>query len=83
MKEFDMPLMNYAVSAYYILACAEASSNLARYDGIRYGYRAEGCESVEELFVKTRSEGFGYEAKKRIMIGNFVLSSGYYYEYYD
>lgn len=77
----DMPLLKYAVSAYYIIACAEASSNLARYDGVRYGLRAKG-ESIEEMFINSRSEGFGAEVKKRIMLGNYVLSSGFYDEYY-
>jgi aspartyl-tRNA(Asn)/glutamyl-tRNA(Gln) amidotransferase subunit A len=71
----------YDISAYYITATAEATTNLARYDGIRYGNRKEG-ENLKELFVKTRSEGFGDEVKRRILLGNFVLSSGYYDAYY-
>ncbi len=82
-KKLDkLPLSDYAVPAYYIIACAEASSNLARYDGVRFGHRAEDTKSVEELFVKSRTRGFGSEVKKRIMLGNFVLSAGYYDEYY-
>jgi aspartyl-tRNA(Asn)/glutamyl-tRNA(Gln) amidotransferase subunit A len=72
----------YDIATYYILATAEAATNLARYDGIRYGRRAEGVADVEELYFKTRSEGFGDEVKRRILLGNFVLSSGYYDAYY-
>lgn len=80
--EVDLPYTEYAVSAYYVLACAEASSNLARYDGIRYGRRAGGAQSLEELYIRTRSEGFGSEVKKRLLLGSYVLSSGYYESYY-
>lgn len=76
-----MPHTDYAVSVYYILATAEASSNLARYDGVRYGYRAE-AENLADMYVKTRSEGFGDEVKRRIMLGTYVLSAGYYDAYY-
>lgn len=79
---FSMPSLKYAVAAYYIIACAEASSNLARYDGIKFGFRAENCNTLEGLYVKSRSEGFGTEVKRRILLGNFVLSTGYYDEYY-
>lgn len=79
---FSLPMLRYGVAAYYILACAEASANLARYDGVRYGHRAEGCQTVEALYNASRSEGFGYEVKKRILLGNFVLSEGYYDAYY-
>jgi len=72
----------YDIATYYILATAEAATNLARYDGIRYGRRAEGVKDVEELYYKTRTEGFGDEVKRRILLGNFVLSSGYYDAYY-
>ena len=78
----SMPSVDFALSAYYVISSAEASSNLARFDGIRYGYRAEGYENIEELYLKTRSEGFGAEVKKRIMLGTFALSSGYYDAYY-
>ena len=78
----DLPGTDYALSAYYIISCAEASSNLSRYDGVKYGYRAENPKSLEELFVRSRSEGFGDEVKRRIMLGTFVLSSGYYDAYY-
>jgi aspartyl-tRNA(Asn)/glutamyl-tRNA(Gln) amidotransferase subunit A len=81
-EEFPMPVIKYAVPAYYIIACAEASSNLARYDGIKYGYRAENCADLAEVYRKSRSEGFGAEVKRRIMLGSFVLSSGYYDAYY-
>lgn len=81
-EEFELPQVKYAVPTYYIIACAEASSNLSRYDGIRYGYRSDGAESLFETYVKSRSEAFGIETKRRIMLGNFVLSSGYYDEYY-
>lgn len=73
---------SYHISAYYIICTAEASSNLARFDGVRYGNRAEGIKNLSELYLKTRSEGFGKEVKRRIMLGSFVLSSGYYDAYY-
>lgn len=79
---FDMPALKYALPVYYILACAEASSNLGRYDGIRYGYRADSYNGVHEMICKTRSEGFGAEVKRRILLGTYVLSSGYYDAYY-
>ncbi len=82
-ETFPMPIVKYAVPAYYIIACAEACSNLSRYDGIKYGYRSEHAENLMETYVKTRSEGFGMEVKRRIMLGNFVLSSGYYDAYYN
>lgn len=81
-EHFSMPLVKYAVPVYYVIACAEASSNLSRYDGVKYGFRADGAKSINELYVSTRSRGFGQEAKKRIMLGNFVLSGGYYDAYY-
>lgn len=80
--EFDLDLVDYAIPAYYIIASAEASSNLARFDGVKYGYRAENYEGLHQMYKKTRSEGFGTEVKRRIMLGSFVLSSGYYDEYY-
>lgn len=73
---------SYHISAYYIICTAEASSNLARFDGVRYGNRAEGLSDLRDLYIKTRSEGFGEEVKRRIMLGSFVLSSGYYDAYY-
>lgn len=78
----SMPSVDYALSAYYVISSAEASSNLARFDGIRYGYRCKEYESIDELYRKSRSEGFGSEVKKRIMLGTFALSSGYYDAYY-
>lgn len=78
----ELPLVDYAVPAYYVAACAEASSNLSRYDGVKYGFRAEGAETVGDLYIRSRSEGFGMEVKRRIMLGSFVLSSGYYDAYY-
>ena len=81
-EKFDMPIVKYAIPAYYIIASAEASSNLSRYDGIKYGYRAENAGDLLELYTKSRSEGFGMEVKRRIMLGCFVLSSGYYDAYY-
>src|SRR5206468_579690 len=72
----------YAIPTYYIIATAEASSNLARYDGVRYGHRAAGASQMETLYVRTRTEGFGPEVKRRIMLGTYVLSSGYYDAYY-
>ena len=78
----SLPSTGYALSAYYIIACAEASSNLARFDGVKYGYRAKDCDGLIDMYEKTRSEGFGREVKRRIMLGTFVLSSGYYDAYY-
>ncbi len=78
----SLPSTDYALSAYYIISSAEASSNLARFDGVKYGYRAEGYQNLMELYEKTRSEGFGDEVKRRIMLGTFVLSSGFYDAYY-
>lgn len=82
MEEFDLSLVEYAIPAYYVIACAEASSNLARFDGVKYGYRAKEYEGLHNMYKKTRSEGFGAEVKRRIMLGSFVLSSGYYDAYY-
>ncbi|MDR0884144.1 MAG: Asp-tRNA(Asn)/Glu-tRNA(Gln) amidotransferase subunit GatA [Oscillospiraceae bacterium] len=81
-EEFDLPIAQYAVPAYYIIACAEACSNLSRYDGIKYGYSAPDTEDLRSVYIHSRSEGFGMECKRRIMLGNFVLSSGYYDSYY-
>lgn len=80
--EVSMPTLKFAVSAYYLLACAEASSNLSRYDGVKYGYRTDGALSYDELIKKSRSEGFGDEVKRRILLGTYALSSGYYDAYY-
>ena len=82
-ERFTLPIMEYAIPTYYIIACAEACSNLSRYDGIKYGFRPEGIQDLGELYIRSRSEGFGMEVKRRIMIGNFVLSSGYYDAYYN
>lgn len=81
-EEFDLSLVDYAIPAYYVIAAAEASSNLARFDGVKYGYRAGEYEGLHNMYKKTRSEGFGAEVKRRIMLGSFVLSSGYYDAYY-
>ena len=81
-EEFDLSLVEYAIPAYYVIACAEASSNLARFDGVKYGYRTGEYEELHGMYKKSRSEGFGAEAKRRIMLGSFVLSSGYYDAYY-
>ena len=81
-EEFDLSLVQYAIPAYYVIASAEASSNLSRFDGVKYGYRTETYEGLHDMYKKTRSEGFGAEAKRRIMLGSFVLSSGYYDAYY-
>ena len=78
----SLPSTDYALSAYYIIASAEASSNLARFDGVKYGYRTENFSNLTEMYEKTRSEGFGDEVKRRIMLGTFVLSSGFYDAYY-
>lgn len=81
-EEFDLSLVEYAIPTYYTIAAAEASSNLERFDGIKYGYRASGAEELHQMYKKTRSEGFGPEVKRRVMLGSFVLSSGYYDAYY-
>jgi len=80
--ELSFPVMEYVVPAYYIIAAAEASSNLSRFDGVKYGWRAEGYEGLKDLYCKTRTQGFGSEVKRRILLGAFVLSSGYYDAYY-
>lgn len=79
---FRLGLTEYAIPAYYVIACAEASSNLARFDGVKYGYRSRDYEGLHDMYKKSRSEGFGSEVKRRIMLGSFVLSSGYYDAYY-
>jgi aspartyl-tRNA(Asn)/glutamyl-tRNA(Gln) amidotransferase subunit A len=81
-EEFDLSLVEYAIPAYYTIAAAEASSNLERFDGIKYGYRTEEYNGLHNMYKKSRSEGFGAEVKRRIMLGSFVLSSGYYDAYY-
>ena len=82
MERFDLSLVEYAIPAYYTIAAAEASSNLERYDGIKYGYRTKEYAGLHHMYKKSRSEGFGEEVKRRIMLGSFVLSSGYYDAYY-
>ena len=81
-EEFDLSLVEYAIPTYYTIAAAEASSNLERFDGVKYGYRTSEYEGLHNMYKKTRSEGFGPEVKRRIMLGSFVLSSGYYDAYY-
>ena len=81
-EEFDFDLVNYAVPTYHVIADAEASSNLSRFDGVKYGYRTEDYRDLHNMYKKTRSEGFGEEVKRRIMLGSFVLSSGYFDAYY-
>lgn len=81
-ETFDLSLVQFAIPAYYVIASAEASSNLERFDGVKYGYRSEKYEGLHNMYKKTRSEGFGAEVKRRIMLGSFVLSSGYYDAYY-
>ena len=81
-KEVSLPHTDYAVSAYYVIAPAEASSNLARYDGVKYGYRTDNSKNLLSMYKKTREEGFGAEVKRRIMLGTYTLSSGYYDAYY-
>ena len=80
--EVSLPHLDYAVATYYIIACAEASTNLSRYDGVKYGYRTEKSESLVNMYENTREEGFGEEVKRRIILGTFVLSTGYYDAYY-
>lgn len=79
----SLPVMDWAVSVYYVLSAGEASSNLARYDGVKYGHRAEGCRDLEQLYCRSRTEGFGGEVRRRILLGTFVLSEGYYEDYYQ
>lgn len=81
--EVELPYVKYGIAVYYIIATAEASSNLARFDGVRYGFRAEDSHELREMYRKTREEGFGAEVKRRIMLGTYVLSSGYYDAYYS
>ena len=81
-EEFSFPMMQYVVPTYYIIAAAEASSNLSRFDGVKYGWRAEDYEDLTDLYEKTRTQGFGAEVKRRILLGTFVLSAGYYDAYY-
>jgi aspartyl-tRNA(Asn)/glutamyl-tRNA(Gln) amidotransferase subunit A len=81
-REITLPHTDYAVASYYLIATAEASSNLARYDGVRFGHRTEGAKSLIDMFMKSRAEGFGPEVKRRIMLGTYALSSGYYDAYY-
>jgi len=80
--EVSLPHTEYAVATYYILTCAEASANLSRYDGVKYGYRSEHADNLMDMYTNTREEGFGEEVKRRILLGTFVLSSGYYDAYY-
>ena len=82
LRDVSLPHTEHAVAAYYLIATAEASSNLARYDGVRYGYRAAGVQSLTDMYDRTRSEGFGDEVKRRIVLGTYVLSAGYYDAYY-
>ena len=80
--EISLPRLKYSIGIYYILATAECSSNLARFDGVRYGYRTPAAKNLMEMYTKTRAEGFGPEVKRRIMLGTYALSSGYYDAYY-
>ena len=82
MIEIDLPNIGLSVPTYYVVASAECSSNLSRYDGVRFGHRTENYENLEEFYSKTRGEGFGAEVKRRIMTGTYVLSAGYYDAYY-
>ncbi|EGD46538.1 glutamyl-tRNA(Gln) amidotransferase, A subunit [Ruminiclostridium papyrosolvens DSM 2782] len=81
-EEFSMPVLKHAVPAYYLMSSAEASSNLSRYDGVKYGYRADNCKTFNELIGKSRAEAFGKEVKRRILLGTYALASGYYDAYY-
>jgi aspartyl-tRNA(Asn)/glutamyl-tRNA(Gln) amidotransferase subunit A len=82
-EQCRLPVMDYVIPTYYILASAEASSNLSRFDGVKYGWRAEEYEDLTDLYCKTRTEGFGREVRRRILLGTFVLSTGYYDAYYQ
>ena len=81
-EDCSLDVGKYATAVYYIIACAEASSNLGRFDGIRYGYRSEKYDNLKDIYKNSRSEGFGEEVKRRIILGTYVLSSGYYDAYY-
>ena len=81
-KNISLPHTKYALPTYYIIAPAEASSNLARYDGVKYGFRSDEIDSLDEMYENTRAQGFGREVKRRILIGTYVLSAGYYDAYY-
>ncbi len=81
-EEVSLPHSKYALATYYLLSSSEASANLARFDGIRYGYRTDNADNLIDLYKQTRAEGFGNEVKRRIMLGTFALSSGYYDAYY-
>ncbi|HHX11873.1 MAG TPA: Asp-tRNA(Asn)/Glu-tRNA(Gln) amidotransferase subunit GatA, partial [Clostridiales bacterium] len=81
-EECELPYLEYAIPAYYAISCSEASSNLSKYDGIRYGYRTDEYDDIHELYKNSRSEGFGIEVKQRLVIGGLVLSSDYYEAYY-
>jgi aspartyl-tRNA(Asn)/glutamyl-tRNA(Gln) amidotransferase subunit A len=81
-KDISLPATDYAIASYYIIATAEASSNLARYDGVRYTFRSRSSDTLSDMYRNTRGEGFGAECKRRIMLGTYVLSSGYYDAYY-
>ncbi len=81
-EETTLPTFDYALSAYYIISSAEATSNLSRYDGVKYGFRSKDFDGIVDMYIKTRNEGFGAEVKRRLMLGNYVLSSGYYDAYY-
>ena len=81
--ELSLPHTEQAVAVYYVLATAEASANLARFDGVRYGLRSANAQGILDQYVKTRAEGFGSEVKRRIILGTYVLSGGYYEAYYD
>src|SRR5207245_6444923 len=81
-QDISLPATDYAIASYYIIATAEASSNLARYDGVRYTFRSRSSDTLSDMYRNTRGEGFGAECKRRIMLGTYVLSSGYYDAYY-
>jgi len=81
-REISLPATDYAIACYYIICTAEASSNLARYDGVRYTFRTAGSDTLSDMYRNTRGEGFGAECKRRIMLGTYVLSAGYYDAYY-
>ena len=81
-KEIDLPYIEYSLPSYYVIAPAECSANLSRYDGIKFGYRCNDPKDLEDLYIRTRSEGFGEEVKKRILIGTYCLSAGYFDAYY-
>ena len=83
LKDINLPHSHYAIATYYVVAPAEASANLSRYDGVRFGYRCKNPSDLQDLYIRSRTEGFGEEVQRRILVGTFALSSGYYEAYFN